>query len=139
MRSQPGPDKIVHGSPASAVNPWDWWILAGLTLLLIVGMSAWEMLGFEFPRCRFREVLHVACPTCGSGRSLLALGRFDLSAAVRYNPLLVLIIAGLFAAPFVAGSRRLPEHFRVCRARKRCVAIILFLVLANWAYLLFTL
>ncbi len=59
--------------------------------------------------CLWRRSLGVDCPSCGLTRSFLAVGRGDLSAAVRHHPagpflflVAVLVTAGLTAA--AAGS-----------------------------------
>lgn len=48
------------------------------------------------PPCFFYELTGLYCFGCGAGRCLLALLRFDLYAAFRLNPLLILSL------PFVA-------------------------------------
>ena len=112
-------------------------MLAGMVLALIVGMKVWDTLGYPFPRCWISETLHVPCPTCGSGRCLLALGRLDLMAAARFNPLLVVAIAGFLLAPFVVASGRFPIGVRGWFTPKRVATISAFLVFTNWIYLFF--
>jgi hypothetical protein len=42
-----------------------------------------------FPKCPFRSFTGLYCPGCGSQRAISSLLHFDISAALRYNILLV--------------------------------------------------
>jgi len=139
MRSQIGSGKSRKNTTMPLESFLDWTTLVALAAALIVVMRVWNSLGFPFPRCWFAEALHFPCPTCGSGRSLLALGRFDLLTAVRFNPLLVAVITGLLATPVVIASGRLTDRFRAWFTPKRVAALGAFLVLSNWIYLVFAL
>ena len=96
----------------------------------------WDNLEFPFPNCWFAKTLGFPCPTCGSGRSLLALGHFDVLTAVRFNPLLVAVIAGLLIFPFAVTSARTACN-RGLLTPKRVAVICTGLVIANWIYLVY--
>ena len=62
--------------------------------VLVVGAALgalWLELGLPRPRCYFRELTGVACPTCGSTRLFEALLAGDLVTALRLNPLIFLV------------------------------------------------
>lgn len=56
-----------------------------------------------FPSCIFNDMFNLYCPACGNTRSVLALLRGDVFAALKYNitPPLLLIIGGLGYAELV--------------------------------------
>lgn len=95
----------------------------------------------QVPRCGFKVLTGLPCPTCGSTRACLALVRGDLAAAFASNPLFVLAGAGalvylLYAASVLAGRlprcRPLVTPADVFAARVASMA----LVGVNWAYLI---
>ncbi len=90
----------------------------------------------SFPPCPFHWLTGLPCATCGGTRALLALSKFDLSAAVVWNPLvavaaIVFAAGGLVAFSMAALGRdvRVPNPTLGLR-----VAIGLALV-SNWAFL----
>ncbi|MDZ4168424.1 MAG: DUF2752 domain-containing protein [Coriobacteriia bacterium] len=115
---------------ASAVERWlpvaGWVALLGGAALIV---SGWDRL---VPPCLFREITGLYCPGCGSGRALLALSRFDLTAALSANPLvtlgLPLILAGL--AIETADSWGLVR--RRSRFAKMLPLAVLIVVCAFW-------
>jgi len=96
------------------------------------------------PPCWFREFTGLPCPTCGGTRCLLALGHLDLTAALRWNPLVALasvalvlwlvlsIIAPLFGWNFMD---RLRQRFARFPIRRLAIGALLL----NWLYLLWAL
>jgi hypothetical protein len=98
--------------------------------------------GLPWPRCWIRQLTGVPCPTCGATRSLLALLRCDLPAALRFNPLFTvgcvaltiwvaaMVVDSLFGCRFID---------RVSHAGKRWPLgrIAIALVALNWLYLVF--
>ncbi len=77
--------------------------------------------------CPLIALLNVPCPSCGTTRALASLASFDLLAAVKFNPLIVL---GLFALPFVSLLKRVPAG-----VRQYGWWIFGAVVALNWAYL----
>ncbi len=137
MRSQISFRKSGKKPPVLSKSFLDWLILATLAVALLASLQIWDSLGLPFPRCWFSETLHLPCPTCGSGRALLALGNFEILTAMHFNPLLVVAIAGLFVMPLALASVKLTPRLRASFTPKRVAAVCAFLILANWIYLVF--
>ncbi|WP_394331100.1 DUF2752 domain-containing protein [Flammeovirga pacifica] len=67
-------------------------IIIGLTLLIII-YRRFNPLAYDFfPKCPFKAVTGLDCPGCGSQRAIHQLLNFNLIAAFKYNPLLLLSI-----------------------------------------------
>lgn len=66
-------------------------------LLLVAGLAAWAAfrLGLTTPGCGFRELTDFPCLACGGTRSVRALLSGELAAALAFNPLFILALAGL--------------------------------------------
>ena len=85
-------------------------VLAGLRLAGgspgIFGRATDELLALPgavgWLACPLRTLTGIACPGCGATRAGLALLRFDLGAALHWNPFLVLALAALVAGGGVA-------------------------------------
>ena len=113
-------------------------VAAALSLLFVLWMRL-----VEWPPllCPFRVVTGLPCPTCGSTRALLALAAGDVSAAWRWNPLLVGILAlsAIYLAyatvVAVCGLPRLRVQASA-RAGKWLRAGALFVVTAGWIFLI---
>ena len=91
----------------------------------------------DFTLCMFRNLTGVPCPTCGTTRMVLALGRGQFADAVLFNPFMF-ALAMLGAAWLILRlgfGRRLSMDFgRVARRRAWIVVTVLFVF--NWAYLI---
>jgi len=90
--------------------------------------------------CPWRALLGLECPMCGATRALLALGRGEVTAALAWNPLAILLAVAAAAAVAneIAGAvfrRRLSLELG---RREGLALLVAFLaaVAANWAYVL---
>ncbi len=93
------------------------------------------------PDCIFKALTGLPCPTCGTTHALVSMGRGDLFASFRANPLAAFLLL-LSVAVFLVGIVfRLSTHTRislVLTGREERIARItaILLVLANWSYLI---
>jgi len=113
-------------------------VAAGSAVCAALALAAPEL---RVPRCAFKTLTGLPCPTCGATRACLALVRGDVAAAFVSNPLLMLAGAGAllyvaYATVVLAG--RLPRcRVLVTRAEAHAVrAVSVALLTANWAYLI---
>jgi hypothetical protein len=102
--------------------------------------SLYKLGRFPIFPCLFKEITGIACPTCGSTRSLICLSHFDILSAFRFNPL-VFIGVILFSLWALYGFYILfsGKKIQVILSKKEWRWVrwgILFLVLFNWVYLI---
>jgi hypothetical protein len=113
-------------------------VAAGGGVCAAMALAAPEL---RVPRCPFKILTGLPCPTCGATRACLALARGDLAAAWVFNPLLVFAGTGalvylVYAAIVLAA--RLPRCRLLITATERTALRVaaLAVVAANWAYLI---
>ena len=107
-------------------------------LALLSAVVAMERaVGDDVVVCRFRALTGIPCPTCGSTRALLALGRGRVFEALTHNPLAV--TAGVFGMAWLVArvgfGRRLSVSPAV-RSRGHLWLAAAVLLLANWGYVI---
>jgi hypothetical protein len=83
--------------------------------------------GFAW-RCPALSLFGVPCPSCGSTRAFAALAQFNILAAIKFNPLIVL---GVFALPLLYFANAVPARWREYGWPVFGTAVFL-----NWIYLL---
>ena len=102
----------------------------------------WLTFGLPWPRCWFRCLTGLPCPTCGATRCALALTHGDLLSALRQNPLMFVcygstILVNIYAAVVLLFRLPRPRLARVPTEVKRVLAVLVLIGLgANWIYLL---
>ena len=77
--------------------------VAVLGLVAVVTLATWGPAAPWLPKCLLHESTGLLCPGCGATRASHALLHGRLGAAVRYNPLLVSLLA---LVPFALIFRR---------------------------------
>ncbi len=91
----------------------------------------------QLPACPFHVWTGLPCPACGSGRALAALARFDLGAALAWNPLAVLamlVFLGIgWGGAALALTGRMIREPRDFSPAVRLLAVTL--LATNWLYL----
>src|SRR3982750_2786381 len=90
-------------------------LLVGAASLCLLGVAL-ATPGIQLPRCVFKTVTGLPCPTCGLTRTIIALSRGPVDRALFLNPLATLLAAAgllylLYAAAVLA--------FRLPRFRPR--------------------
>lgn len=103
-------------------------------------------MGFSEPEstiCLFKNVTGIACPSCGTTRSVLAIFGGDISSAWFINPLGLLGATFLLLFPFVFGYQLFSKRKIVERLMDRIVGAIkqprmaiplLMIMLVNWIW-----
>ena len=85
--------------------------------------------------CVFRAVTGTPCPTCGTTRLCLAAVRGDVLAALRFNPLMFVVLVLLLALLVLrVGLRRVVRVDLTVRQQLVVVAIGLAVLALNWAW-----
>ena len=112
------------------------WSFSSVVILALGPL--WARFAPLLPRCTFRALTGLPCPTCGSTRALLALAGGHPVEAFLWNPLVVALAAafaagGLVAPLWAALGAPLPVPSR--RAWKVIRLGAVLLVVANWAWL----
>jgi len=118
------------------------WLLVGGASLCLLGVALVTP-GIQLPRCVFKTITGLPCPTCGVTRTVIALSRGDLERGLFMNPLAAIacgvgLLYLLYAAAVLA--LRLPRFRPTLSApgagRLRLAAVALLAV--NWAWLIAT-
>lgn len=121
-------------------------IAPGITFLAVVGILAiarfYGDLPVRAPECAFRERFAIPCAGCGGTRSMQALSRGNIGAALRFHPAAVI---GVFASllwmlrgirRYCSGESPTPPE-KVNRLFLRGVAFAVAMIFLNWIYLIF--
>ena len=96
-----------------------------------------------FTPCVFKNATGIACPSCGSTRSVLLLTHGDLKSAFMLNPFGFIIATIMLAGPFwilydvISKKNTLHgayQKFEQALKTKWIAAILILLVVANWIW-----
>ena len=118
------------------------WLMVGAASLCLLGVAL-ATPGIQLPRCVFKTLTGLPCPTCGVTRTVIALSRGDFAHGLFMNPLAALACgAGLLYLAYAAAvlALRLPR-FRplVSPAGARVARIATVAAIAtNWIWLIAT-
>jgi uncharacterized protein DUF2752 len=110
--------------------------LGGLALSIV-----WLALGLPWPHCMFLAITGHPCLTCGATRCAIALFHLDFWSALKWNPLVFVILCGLSifdVYAFIVLIMRAPRlRIAVTSSEKKFLRFAaILLLLANWIYLL---
>ena len=118
------------------------WLVVGGASLCLLGVAL-ATPGIQLPRCGFKTITGLPCPTCGVTRTVIALSRGDLAHGLFMNPLAALACgAGLLYLIYAALvlALRLPRLRPTVTAigarRLRIATVTAFAV--NWIWLVAT-
>jgi len=108
--------------------------------LIVLAWIASRTTGSDVVVCMFKRVTGYPCATCGGTRAAMTLAKGDVLGAVQLNPLATLLVIGapLLLAWWVLvppGATAAGRWGRRVRPDVQ-VAILLAVVIANWAYVL---
>jgi hypothetical protein len=120
---------------------------AELLALVVLGSAgalgvAWLEMGLPTPACLFHAATGLPCLTCGGTRCVKSLLAGHVDAALEWNPLVFLGVAGAAAFLFYAGVvlvLRLPRVrvvFESAREANLARLAVALAAAANWIYLI---
>lgn len=116
------------------------WLLVGGASLCLLGVAL-ATPGIQLPRCAFKTITGLPCPTCGVTRTVIALSRGDIERGVFMNPLAAIACAvGLLYLVYAAAvlALRLPRFRPTVSApgaRRLRIAAVAALAI-NWIWLI---
>lgn len=80
------------------------WVLTGVVAVAVgTALRHGVELAALLPSCAFRDLFHLACPTCGFTRALVALAHGRLGNALAWHPLAPLVVIELAIGWLVWG------------------------------------
>ena len=118
------------------------WLLVGGASLCLLGVAL-ATPGIQLPRCAFKTITGLPCPTCGVTRTVIALSRGDVDRALFLNPLAAIACGAallylIYAAAVLAlRLPRLRPTVSAQSARRLRVATVAVVAL-NWVWLIAT-
>jgi len=117
-------------------------LFLGVSVTIAACCFFWLACGLPWPKCWFRHLTGLPCPTCGATRSLMMLVQGHLDGAIARNPLLFFgylgtLVFGLYCALVLLF--RLPR-LRLAglptKIKYRLCVLIVAAAAMNWIYLL---
>jgi hypothetical protein len=128
-----------HLAPREIDHEQLWFAVAGAGLTCLA-LTTTHVVDIQLPRCAFKMLTGLPCPTCGVTRAIMAMTRFDFATALAMNPLAVAgaaIGAVYLAYAAIVLVGRLPRFRPTFAPRDRVAArlIVISVVMANWLYL----
>ena len=106
--------------------------LCSAAAILIVVLWKFDPAAASFyPPCVFRRITGLLCPGCGSARAIHALLHLDVPAAIRVNPLIVVLAlaAGIRATASVLLLKPFAAEIQL---QGSSPVIVLVVILAFW-------
>ena len=82
------------------------WLLVGSASLCLLGVALVTP-GIQLPRCVFKTITGLPCPTCGVTRTIIALSRGDVDRAPLPDPLAAIACGSGSLSPLCGRGARL--------------------------------
>jgi uncharacterized protein DUF2752 len=117
-------------------------LFLSVSLAVTASCFAWLVFGLPWPKCWFRHLTGLPCPTCGATRSVLALVHWNVVDAIRCNPLLFLCYFGTLVLDLyctfvlLLGLPRLRLPRQPAKIKHRLCTLFFAALVLNWIYLL---
>jgi hypothetical protein len=116
------------------------WLAISIASIACAGVWLW--IGLPSPRCAFHDLTGHPCLTCGMTRSAIRFFHGDFIGAMRWNPLIFVVLCAVIifdvyaVAVLATGARRFRLVQLTITERRTMRVLVIVLVLANWIYLL---
>ena len=116
-------------------------LFLSVSVTSVASCFVWLAFGLPWPKCWFRQLTGLPCPTCGATRSVLSLVHGNLAGAIGHNPLLFFCYIGTLVLDLYSAF---VLFFRLPRLRlaglpakvKHRLCVLAFTAAAvNWIYL----
>ena len=134
--------RLQFKQPGHVDHELIWGLVAAVGLAASVMLPVDRLLAGAGYRCPFRAIAGIPCPTCGATRAAVAMGSLDVRRAFALNPL---VAVGWWAAALFVPYAAVVVLWRRDRLRLADVtardanvlrALVIGVVLANWAYVI---
>jgi len=116
-------------------------LFLSVSLTMAASCFGWLAFGLPWPKCWFRQLTGLPCPTCGATRSLLSLVHGNFAEALIRNPLLFFCYIGALAVDLYCALVLLFQLPRVrlaglpAKIKHRLCVLIFAAAAMNWIYL----
>ena len=115
-------------------------IWLSISVVSLAAAAIWLTLGLPWPVCAFHQLTGLPCVTCGMTRCAIQFFHGHFLAALKWNPLIFVLLCGVIAfdvyavAVLVTRTPRLRVAFGQAE-KKYARAIVIIALALNWAYL----
>ena len=110
-------------------------ILNLIILISIFLFPFYHQILYELPHfCLFQQLFSINCPGCGMLRSFHSLASFDITSAIKYNPLSIVFILFIMGEVVirVASLNKLIIPAKIFLYSKNSNKVFTCLLLMNW-------
>lgn len=116
--------------------------MAGYIWILLL-LNDNSLLNNKLDVCLFKKITHIPCPSCGTSHSVIFLIKGDLTTALYWNPMGLIVLAILVCSPFwitydlLFRKKTLHDFYIYIESifeQKAITTIAIILVLTNWAW-----
>jgi len=117
-------------------------LFLSVSLTATANCFAWLAFGLPWPKCWFRQMTGLPCPTCGATRSVLSLVHGNLGHAIALNPLLFLCYVGTLALDIYCACVLFLRFPRLrlaglpAQIKYRLCLLVFAAAMTNWIYLI---
>jgi hypothetical protein len=117
-------------------------IWLSISVVSLGAAATWLAIGLPWPACMFHQLTGLPCVTCGMTRCAIQFFHGQLASALKWNPLVFLVLCGVTAYDayaFTTIAMRAPRlriHLRTQTAKILVRVSVVCALALNWVYLL---
>jgi hypothetical protein len=111
---------------------------AGIVLIFafLIAARCYNPFESRLITCGFKELTGYECPTCGMSRSIYSLISLNIADSIKYNPLGILLVLGLFALLIKFAAELISRKEIIVpvtkSSRKLIIISFVLLVFSTW-------